>query len=106
PRLPHREWQPSDADEAALASIEAWRRAEPAASLRAPILLDVTRRPWPVDRADAIFNANMIHIAPWEVCLALFAEAARVLAEGAPLVLYGPFTVGGAHTAPSNEAFD
>lgn len=106
PRLPHLVWQPSDVDEAALASIEAWRRAEPAENLRAPIRLDVTRRPWPVDRADAIFNANMIHIAPWEVCLALFEEGARVLEEGAPLVLYGPFAIGGVHTAPSNEAFD
>lgn len=107
PRFAHLSWQPSDADEAALASIEAWREAEPSPNLRAPIRLDVLSRPWPIDRADAIFNANMIHISPWETCLALFEGAERVLtAEGAPLVLYGPFQIDGAHTAESNAAFD
>ena len=32
--------------------------------------------------------------------------AARVLPAGGPLVLYDPFRTGGAHTAPSNAAFD
>jgi len=49
---------------------------------------------------------NMIHIAPWEATLALLAGAARVLADGAPLVTYGPYRFDGAFTAPSNEAFD
>lgn len=106
PRLPHLTWQPSDADSGALASIEAWRRTEPAENLRAPLTLDVTSPPWPIDRADAVFNANMIHISPWETCLALFEGAARVLSEAAPIVLYGPFRIDGEHTAESNEAFD
>lgn len=107
PRLSQLVWQPSDTDEASLASIEAWRKAEPSPNLRAPIRLDVRSHPWPIENADAIFNANMIHIAPWEACLALFEGAERVLSnEGAPLVLYGPFKVDGAHTAESNAAFD
>jgi hypothetical protein len=49
----------------------------------------------------------MIHIAPWEACIGLLNGAARtVLNENAPLCLYGPFMRSGAHTAPSNEAFD
>jgi hypothetical protein len=48
----------------------------------------------------------MIHIAPWSACLALLDGAARWLAPGSPLVLYGPYREGGVHTAPSNEAFD
>lgn len=106
PRLPRVEWQPTDPEPEALASIEAWRRAEPAPNLRAPLRLDVLERPWPVPRADAIFNANMIHISPFETCLALLEEAAVLLPSSGPLVLYGPFRVGGRHTAPSNEAFD
>ena len=88
------------------ASIEAWRRTEPAENLRAPLTLDVTSPSWPIDGADALFNANMIHISPWETCLALFEGAARVLTESAPIVLYGPFRIDGEHTAESNEAFD
>jgi hypothetical protein len=48
----------------------------------------------------------MIHIAPWSACVALLGHAERLLAPGAPLVLYGPFKRGGKHTAPSNAAFD
>lgn len=106
PRLPHLAWQPSDADDASLASIAAWREAEPSPNLRAPLRLDVTQRPWPLERADAIFNANMIHISPFEACLALLDGAAALLPSGGPLIVYGPFQVGGRHTAPSNEAFD
>jgi hypothetical protein len=32
--------------------------------------------------------------------------AARALSPGGILYLYGPYKRGGAHTAPSNEAFD
>lgn len=107
PRLPRITWQPSDADDDALESIEAWRRTEPSVENLLPALrLDVLERTWPIDRADAVFNANMIHISPWECALALFDGAARILASGAPLIVYGPFMIGGAHTAESNAAFD
>lgn len=106
PRLPSIVWQPSDTDAACLASIEAWRSAEPSPNLHAPIRLDVRDERWPIDHADALFNANMIHISPWETTLALFEGAARVLSQGAPLILYGPFMREGRHTAESNAAFD
>jgi hypothetical protein len=106
PRLPAIEWQPSDHDPSALESIEAWREAEPSSNLRAPLRLDVLDDVWPIDRADAIFNANMIHISPWACCEGLFRGAARTLVSGAPLILYGPFMIDGAHTAESNAAFD
>ena len=34
------------------------------------------------------------------------AGAERVLPPGGLLCLYGPYMIGGRHTAPSNEAFD
>lgn len=102
--LPGREWQPSDAEPAALASIAAWRDQVGVPNLRVPLRLDV-RAPWPVERADAVFCANMIHIAPWDCALALVAGAGQVLGPGGVLVLYGPFKIGG-HAAPSNLAFD
>jgi len=104
--LPHLDWQPSDPDPGAVASAAAWREAEGSPNLRAPLRLDVRETPWPIDRADAVFCANMIHIAPWAAAEALVAGAARLLPEGANLVLYGPFHRHGAPTAPSNAAFD
>jgi hypothetical protein len=103
-------WQPTDCDPEALASIAAWRDAEPRPNLAPPLRLDVTVEPWPLAengaKPTAMFSANMIHIAPWEACLGLLRGAGTHLGAGAPLVLYGPFRLGGAHTAPSNEAFD
>ena len=103
--LPHLHWQPTDLDPAALASIAAWVQEAGLSNLRAPQPLDV-RGAWPVDRADALFCANMVHISPWACTLGLLEGAARLLDVGAPLVLYGPYRRGGAHTAPSNAAFD
>jgi len=104
--LPKLAWQPSDADPDAVASIAAWREAEGSPNLLPPLLLDVTSASWPVETVEAVFNANMIHISPWPACLGLLAGAGRHLAHGGVLVLYGPYRIGGKHTAPSNEAFD
>ncbi len=104
--LPKLEWQPTEAETALVAAIAALAEAAGISNLRAPLMLDVLEHPWPVARADALFCANVIHIAPWAVTQALFEGASQVLPAGAPLVLYGPFRIGGWHTAPSNEAFD
>jgi hypothetical protein len=87
-----------------LGSIAAWCEGLP--NVVAPRRLDVTADVWPVERADAIVCANMIHIAPWAACEGLLQGAGRVLEAGGVLYLYGPYRIGGAHTAPSNEAFD
>ncbi len=100
-------WQPSDADPAALASIQAWGEESGLPNLRSPLRLDAEDEPsaWPVAAADAIVCINMIHIAPWSAALGLVRGAAALLGPGAPLVTYGPYRIGG-RTAPSNEEFD
>jgi SAM-dependent methyltransferase len=105
-QLPQLTWQPSDPDETALASTAAHRADVGLANLRAPLHLDVTAASWPIAHADAVICCNMIHIAPWSACEGLIAGAARVLPTGGVLYLYGPYKVGGAHTAPSNQEFD
>lgn len=102
--LPGLIFQPSDPNPTALASIGAWTAG--IANVLPPVQLDTTAAAWPVTAADALLCINMIHIAPWEAAMGLFAGAARILSPGAPLYLYGPYRRGGAHTAPSNEAFD
>ena len=99
-------WCPTDCDGRAIASIEAYRRLKGSENLRPPVLLDVTDTDWPVAAADAMLCVNMIHISPWQCCIALMQGAERTLTAGGPLVLYGPFSRGGVHTAPSNAVFD
>lgn len=104
--LPEIEWQPTDVDPVALASVAAYRDEAGPPNLLPPRTLDVTAADWMVDAISAIVCINMIHISPWSACQGLFEGAARTLAPGAPLVLYGPFRFDGVFTAPSNEAFD
>lgn len=104
-RFPGLEWQPSDPDPAALASIASWREEGPP-NLLEPVGLDVRADHWPVCRADAMLCINMVHISPWEASLGLLEGAGRLLGEGAPLILYGPWLEEGVATAPSNQAFD
>ena len=103
--LPALDWQPSDPDPAALASIEAWRGEADLANLRAPIVLDAAAD-WPIDRADAVLCINMTHISPWEATVGLFRGGAALLSSGAPLILYGPYFHADVAPAPSNVEFD
>jgi SAM-dependent methyltransferase len=104
--LPALRWQPSDPDPRHRDSVRAWTAAAAADNVAAPLDLDVERWPWPLERADAILNINMIHIAPWSAAAALIEGAARVLPPSGVLFFYGPFKQGGQHTAESNQRFD
>jgi hypothetical protein len=100
------DWQPTEADATALASIVL--RTSALANVRPPLLLDVLAPSWPeaLGRFDALYCANLLHIAAWATCAALMRGAARHVAPGGALVLYGPYFVDGEPTAPGNIAFD
>jgi SAM-dependent methyltransferase len=100
------DWRPSDPDPEALASIRAWREEAGLPNLLEPIVLDSSAESWPVESAEAILCVNMVHISPWAATKGLMRGAGRLLAGGAPLLLYGPYRRAGVPTAPSNEAFD
>lgn len=102
--LPRLVWQPSDVDDVARRSVVAWTRDVP--NVRPPLALDVRDEAWPVAQADVIVAINMIHIAPWSCCAGLMRGAGRLLPKDGCLYLYGPYRIGGRHTAPSNDAFD
>lgn len=104
--LPGWQWLPSEHDAAALPSIQAWCAG--LANVRPPIRLDVLAQPWPgvPGQVDAVFCANLLHIAPWACCAALMQGAARHLAPAGLLVTYGPYLEDGVATAPGNLAFD
>lgn len=105
-RFPKLEWQPSDPDAAARRSIAAWRMESGLGNLREPLALDAASADWPAERADALLCINMVHISPWPATEGLFGAAERLLPQGAPLILYGPYLEEGVATAPSNLTFD
>jgi SAM-dependent methyltransferase len=104
--LPGLTWQPTDLDEDARASINAWAQESSLENIRPALPLDARIWPWPVSAAAAILCVNMIHIAPWAATSGLLRGARELLPPGTPLILYGPFLRAGEPTAPSNLAFD
>ena len=99
-------WQPSDPNADARISQNAW--AEEASGRMLPSkeinTMDVD---WAADMEpiDALFCANMIHIAPWEAALGLAAASSALIKPVGMVILYGPFKEGAA-TAESNLSFD
>lgn len=104
--FPALDWQPSDPDPAGLVSIAAWSAEAGLANIALPLALDAAGDVWPVGHADAILCINMVHISPWAATQGLLAGAARLLAPGAPLILYGPYVEPDVPTVDSNLAFD
>ena len=99
-------WQTSDPNAESRASQDSWaldRQGQILPSLD----IDTTEHEWwtGVGRLEAIFCANMIHIAPWEAFLGLAEGAKELLGTGQKFILYGPFLEGD-DTAESNLAFD
>ena len=105
-RFPQLDWQPSDVHSSALSSIAAWREKAQLPNVLAALAIDAASADWPIDRADAILSINMVHISPWTSALGLLSGAQRLLAPGAPLIMYGPWLKGDVDTVPSNLEFD
>jgi hypothetical protein len=107
-----RVWQPSENDPDRIDIMRARFSELDLPNLNDPVLLDVAADLWPVETGWSdpairmIYNVNMIHIAPWSVCLGLLAGAARILPEDGLLFIYGPFCRDGGHTSDGNAAFD
>lgn len=109
PALAPLAWLPSDPDPVQRASISAWTASVPGHAPLPPRDIDAASPSWdvsPSDRIAAIVAINLLHIAPWPVTLGLLAGAARVLPDGGPLCIYGPFMRSGRHTGPGNARFD
>ncbi len=121
--------RPSDPNPRHVASARAWRLrsgresgqdlgldlglASTSGNLGQAEILDVMDRAWEPGGAPIAFASlagilaiNVLHIAPWGVTIAILVGAGRYLREDGVLLIYGPFSKDGQHTAPSNAAFD
>lgn len=103
--LPHVRWQPTEVP-GGLDSISAWREAEGLANVAEPVALDVSAPVWPVEGADVVFSANMIHYVDWSLVVHFFRGVGQVLRRGGLLVVYGPYRYADRPLEPSNERFD
>ncbi|MET4700838.1 hypothetical protein ABIE65_003880 [Constrictibacter sp. MBR-5] len=115
-KLPGIVWQPSERDDASLASIEAWRMrsglAGPLPNLLPPVRIDLAKEDWPADvPAEAAYPVavvaiNVLQASAWAAAVHLFAGAASLLMPDRLLYLYGPFRRGGQHTSMGNAQLD
>lgn len=103
--LPHLVWQTSD-QPGQHSGILHWLNEAGLTNVRPPLRLDVLSDAWPSESFDVVFSANTAHIMTESAVAAMFAGVGRVLAQGGPFLLYGPFSYDGKHTAPSNHQFD
>lgn len=113
PRAPGITWWPSDIYDSHLKSIAAWRTYSGVANLCPPQRIDLNDPNWnwtgkagSNTQLAAMLCINVLHISPWRVSENLFVGAGRFLRKHGRLFVYGPFRRGGAHTSPSNAAFD
>ncbi|HEY6729094.1 MAG TPA: DUF938 domain-containing protein [Polyangiaceae bacterium] len=104
--LPEVTWQPSEKDPELLDVLSARVTQARLPNLKAPVALDAASATWPVNAAEGVFCANLLHISEWSVAEGLFSGAQRVLSPGALLITYGPYRSSGVHTSASNADFD
>jgi cyclopropane fatty-acyl-phospholipid synthase-like methyltransferase len=98
-------WHPTERL-AGLTALESRVRLQGSSNLRAPAVLDVNQKVWPVRSIDAVFSANTLHIMSWSQVQAMYAGIDAVLKPRGVFCVYGPFRYHGRHTAASNERFD
>lgn len=103
--LPQLSWQPSDRGDY-LAGLRERIAHEALPNLQPPIELDVRSLPWAVERVDAVFTANTLHIMDWAAVEDLFRGVGAVLDARGVFCVYGPFRYGGRYTSASNATFD
>jgi len=103
--LPHLTWQPSELPQN-LSGIRAWLDEARLPNVLPPLAIDINDASWPVTQADAVFNANTVHIISWPEVERLFAQIAGVIEPGGYVCLYGPYNYGGKFTSEGNARFD
>jgi cyclopropane fatty-acyl-phospholipid synthase-like methyltransferase len=104
PNMPWLSWQTSDI----LVNhqgISQWLREYPAGNLLHPIKLDLNH-PWPIEKIDAIYTANTLHIISWPLVQAFFSGVSQHLNQQGKCCVYGPFNYQGQYTSESNAGFD
>lgn len=101
-------WQPTEIDATRRASIQAYVDDTTLTNLCAPQDLDATAPGWAaqVEAMDVILLSNLLHLISTAEAQILIAEAAKALAPGGLLLLYGPFKRDGVLVSEGDQRFD
>jgi hypothetical protein len=105
-------WQPSELTSDNFKSIDAWAGLlGVGGTVASPIKVDASAADWAgtVPKSgtyDVVFNANCIHIAPWNVAQGILRGSRKVLRDTGLLIMYGPYAIDGKLTPESNVKFD
>lgn len=112
-QLPAWHWQPTDFDAQALPGIDARVARAGLSNVRPARVLNVLSPQWPCVQGpafeppfDALYCANLLHIAPWSTCAGLMQGARRHLSPHGVLITYGPYLEDDVVTSAGNLAFD
>ncbi len=105
--LPDLQWQPTEPQAERRASIDAYGREAGLANLAPALDLDAAQPGWAarLGPRDLIVLINLLHLIPMAQVETLIAEAARALAPGGRLVVYGPFMRAGELTSDGDARF-
>ncbi|XP_011053377.1 PREDICTED: UPF0585 protein C16orf13 homolog A isoform X1 [Acromyrmex echinatior] len=111
PHFPQVTFYPSEYDPKLLDSIAAY--ANGYSNIKSPIRIDITTdyRLWSngifkSNSLEYIYNANMIHISPYQCTIGLFNNANQLLKPNGLLITYGPYAFDGQITPQSNIDFN
>ncbi|MFY8326618.1 DUF938 domain-containing protein [Pseudoalteromonas sp. ZZD1] len=102
--LTHLQWYTSDRP-INHAGILQWLDDAKLSNLHSPLTLDLNHD-WPVEKVEAIYTANTLHIVSWSLVEQFFAGVKKHLAPAGILCIYGPFKYQGQFTSDSNQRFD
>lgn len=104
-QFPFLKWIASDQQEY-LPGIKMWLDEADLTNLTAPCLLNVNQENWSIDKVDAVFSANTVHIMDWSSVENMFSGIGKILSGNGLFCLYGPFNYNGGFSSESNARFD
>ncbi|KAL0108134.1 hypothetical protein PUN28_015023 [Cardiocondyla obscurior] len=111
PHFPHVTFYPSEYEPRLLDSVAAY--ANEYSNIKSPLRIDITTnfRLWgngifKPNSLEYMYNANMMHISPYQCTIGLFNNAGQLLKPNGLLITYGPYAFDGQISPQSNINFN